>query len=88
VTGLAQVQLPPDTDLESVRRKLAHDLYYVRHLSPWMDARLLICTVIYAVGMPFRLVSRALRLPSSADIERSVRDLVPEAVPTRARLSA
>jgi lipopolysaccharide/colanic/teichoic acid biosynthesis glycosyltransferase len=27
VTGLAQVQLPPDTDLDSVRLKLAYDLY-------------------------------------------------------------
>src|SRR5262249_17904057 len=26
VTGLAQVQLPPDTDVESVRRKLAYDI--------------------------------------------------------------
>ena len=29
VTGLAQVQLAPDTDFESVRRKLAYDLYYI-----------------------------------------------------------
>ena len=29
VTGLAQVQQPPDTDLLSVRRKLNYDLYYV-----------------------------------------------------------
>ncbi len=30
VTGLAQVQLPPDSDLASVRRKLACDLYYAQ----------------------------------------------------------
>ena len=30
VTGLAQVQLPADTDLNSVRTKLAYDLYYLR----------------------------------------------------------
>ena len=34
VTGLAQVQLPPDTDLESVRRKVAYDLYYIERLQP------------------------------------------------------
>ena len=34
VTGLAQVQQPPDTDLASVRRKLNYDLYYVERLSP------------------------------------------------------
>src|SRR5439155_3872848 len=32
VTGLAQVQLPADTNIASVRRKLAYDLYYIRHV--------------------------------------------------------
>src|SRR5207249_3724628 len=67
VTGLAQVHLPPDTDLESVRRKLAHDLYYIRHLSPWLDLRLLACTAFYAVGIPFRMLSRALWIPVSSE---------------------
>src|SRR5262249_26206996 len=31
VTGLAQVQLPPDTDVAEVHRKLACDLYYLRN---------------------------------------------------------
>ena len=34
MTGLAQVQLPADTDLADVRRKLPYDLYYVRHANP------------------------------------------------------
>ncbi len=89
VTGLAQVQLPPDTDLESVRRKLAHDLYYIRHLSPWLDFRLLLCTAFYAIGVPFRILSRTLRVPASGEVERSMRDLVPEAPePVRPRLAA
>src|SRR5262249_44840203 len=44
VTGLAQVQLPADTDIASVRRKLAYDLYYVRRHGPWLDLRLIACT--------------------------------------------
>src|SRR5262249_56317768 len=48
VTGLAQVQLPADSNLASVRRKLAYDLYYVERLSPWLDRRLLACTAFYA----------------------------------------
>jgi lipopolysaccharide/colanic/teichoic acid biosynthesis glycosyltransferase len=88
VTGLAQVQLPPDTNLESVRRKLAHDLYYIRHLSPWLDFSLLLCTAFYALGVPFRILSRALRVPSSADIERGMRDVAPDAPASRPRLSA
>jgi lipopolysaccharide/colanic/teichoic acid biosynthesis glycosyltransferase len=88
VTGLAQVQLPPDTDLESVRRKLAHDLYYIRHLSPWLDLRLLGCTVFYALGIPFRVLSRALGVPASSEIERSMRDVIPEATTPRGRMSS
>jgi len=85
VTGLAQVQLPPDTDIDSVRRKLAHDLYYVRHLSPWMDVRLIACTAFYAMGVPYWLIARCLGLPVSSEIERSVRDLVSEAAPLASR---
>ena len=62
------MQLPPDTDLESVRRKLAHDLYYIRCLSPWLDLRLLMCTAFYALGVPFRVLSRTLCVPASSDI--------------------
>jgi lipopolysaccharide/colanic/teichoic acid biosynthesis glycosyltransferase len=87
VTGLAQVQLPPDTDVDSVRKKLSHDLYYIRHLSPWLDAKLLLCTLFYAAGIPFRVLSRLLGVPVSAEIERATRDLVPESMP-RTRLSA
>ena len=88
VTGLAQVLLPPDTDIESVRRKLAHDLYYVRRLSPWMDLRLLVGTAFYAIGLPFGIVGRLLGLPTSTVIERATRDLVPDAPLHRPRPAA
>src|SRR5262249_2587991 len=87
VTGLAQVQLPPDTDVESVRKKLAHDLYYVRHLSPWLDVKLVICTAFYAAGVPFRVLSRVLGVPASEQIERATRDVAPAEAP-RMRMSA
>ena len=32
ITGLAQVQLPPDEDLDSVARKVAYDVYYVERI--------------------------------------------------------
>ncbi|MGQ9576762.1 MAG: sugar transferase [Thermoguttaceae bacterium] len=44
VTGLAQLNLPPDTDLDSVRRKLALDLEYARRMGPMFDTRVLLCT--------------------------------------------
>lgn len=51
VTGLAQVNLEPDTDAESVRRKLLLDVEYIRHGSLWMDVRLLLCTFIHMLGI-------------------------------------
>jgi lipopolysaccharide/colanic/teichoic acid biosynthesis glycosyltransferase len=60
VSGLAQVQLPPDTDIPGVRRKLAHDLYYIRHFSGWLDLRILACTVLHLSGIPCHKLCRAL----------------------------
>ena len=88
VTGLAQVQLPPDSDLTSVRRKLGHDLYYIRHLSPWLDVRLLFCTGFYALGIPFRLLSKVLGIPDSEHVERTMSDVLGEGRLARLRLSA
>lgn len=71
VTGLAQVQLPADTDLTSVRRKLAHDLYYVQRCGPWMDLRILICTACYLVGIPFAASGKVLGLPAGEPVQRA-----------------
>src|SRR5262245_48106883 len=40
VTGLAQIQLPADTDVESVRTKLVLDRHYVENASLWLDLRI------------------------------------------------
>jgi lipopolysaccharide/colanic/teichoic acid biosynthesis glycosyltransferase len=70
LTGLAQVQLPPDTDLESVRRKLAYDLHYLRHRGPWLDLRLLIATALRVVGVPAAVTCPVLRIPDHKVVER------------------
>jgi lipopolysaccharide/colanic/teichoic acid biosynthesis glycosyltransferase len=91
VTGLAQVQLPPDTDLDSVRRKLAHDLYYIEQFSPLLDLKLFICTGFYALGIPFHVLSTLLGVPASVGVERAMKDVVgetPVAAPTRPRMAA
>jgi lipopolysaccharide/colanic/teichoic acid biosynthesis glycosyltransferase len=88
VTGLAQVQLPPDSDVISVRRKLAHDLYYIRHLSPWLDLRLLCCTAFYALGLPFGVAGKLLGLPDGDAVEESMSDVLEDLPAPRARLSA
>jgi lipopolysaccharide/colanic/teichoic acid biosynthesis glycosyltransferase len=73
ITGLAAIQLPPDTDVESVRRKLAHDLYYIAHLSWWLDVRILASTALGALGVPYRVRQFLLRLPGREVVERSFR---------------
>jgi lipopolysaccharide/colanic/teichoic acid biosynthesis glycosyltransferase len=87
VTGLAQVQLPPDSDLSTVRRKLAHDLWYVQSLGPWLDLRLLVCTACYAVGIPFGIAGRLLGLPDRDTVETAMRPHLGEP-PARTRMSA
>jgi lipopolysaccharide/colanic/teichoic acid biosynthesis glycosyltransferase len=63
LTGLAQVQQPPDTGLESVRRKLAYDVYYIEHMSHWLDLRLVIGTALKCLGVPFAGIGWILQLP-------------------------
>jgi lipopolysaccharide/colanic/teichoic acid biosynthesis glycosyltransferase len=75
ITGLAQVRLPPDTDLGSVRRKLAYDLYYIRNLDPWLDLRLALCTGLSLFGIPFFVSCRFLGLPGGAAVEQAYRAL-------------
>jgi lipopolysaccharide/colanic/teichoic acid biosynthesis glycosyltransferase len=63
VTGLAQVQLPPDTDLTSVRYKVVYDLYYVQHQGLLLDLRLILATVLKTVGAGPRLLRWVFLLP-------------------------
>lgn len=69
ITGLAQVQLSPDTDLESVRRKLRYDLYAIEHLSVWLDFRILVATALHAVGVSYSLLSRLRIVPGPKQVE-------------------
>lgn len=66
VTGLAQVNLPADSDLHGVRKKLALDLEYVHEANFWLDIRILICTAGRMIRFPLRRIlglRRELRLP-------------------------
>lgn len=79
ITGLAQVNLPPASDVASVRRKLAHDLYYLYQANPWLDLRILICTAFSSMGLPFwclRPMHRALHMPTSEMIEDTYEHLI------------
>jgi lipopolysaccharide/colanic/teichoic acid biosynthesis glycosyltransferase len=50
ITGLAQVELPYDQNLDDVRRKVALDLEYVRHRSPLQDLRIMVRTPMVMLG--------------------------------------
>ena len=78
VTGLAQVQLPPDSNLASVRRKLAFDLYYVQHAGPWLDFRIVIGTCLHMFGVSDEIFTRFLGLPRGHRIEDAYEELVAE----------
>jgi lipopolysaccharide/colanic/teichoic acid biosynthesis glycosyltransferase len=51
ITGLAQINLPPDTDLDSVRRKLVLDCEYIRDATFFLDCRIFICTLLRMFGI-------------------------------------
>jgi lipopolysaccharide/colanic/teichoic acid biosynthesis glycosyltransferase len=75
ITGLAQLQLPPDTNLESVRRKLVFDLYYVHTFSMGLDIAILLCTLFYLLKVPFALASRLLGVPDARAVGLGQGDL-------------
>jgi lipopolysaccharide/colanic/teichoic acid biosynthesis glycosyltransferase len=75
VTGIAQVQLPPDSDLESVRLKLAYDLHYVQHVGLWLDMRICAATFFKMVGIPFRALQAMFQFALRSTIEREYQAL-------------
>jgi len=64
LTGLAQVQIPPDVDVAGVRRKLACDLYYIESRGLWLDTRIMASTALKVIGVPCACSCRWLGIPS------------------------
>jgi lipopolysaccharide/colanic/teichoic acid biosynthesis glycosyltransferase len=89
VTGLAQVYLPPDTGIPSVRKKLQYDLYYIQRISAWMDLRLMMATALQAIGFPSEPVRWIFMLPAIQSIETPfdmITPLGPDITPARERI--
>lgn len=74
VTGLAQIQLPPDTDLQSVHRKVICDLYYIRNMNPLMDLRVILATASKVFGVPAHFRCSLFGVPTESAI-RAARNL-------------
>lgn len=75
VTGLAQLNLPPDTDLLSVQRKLVLDREYIEQAGPLLDLRLAVCTGFRVFKVPERWLLSLLGLRRSVTLPT-----IPEAV--------
>lgn len=85
ITGLAQVQLAPDSDLDSVRRKLRYDLHYIRHMSVWLDVRIAVATVLHMLGVSFDRLQCLGIVPGSDAVETPV---ARSEAPSRQRMAA
>jgi lipopolysaccharide/colanic/teichoic acid biosynthesis glycosyltransferase len=63
ITGFAQVHLPPDSCVRSVRNKLVYDLFYIRFGTWRMELFILLATGMKMFGLK-RLYYRAPRVPT------------------------
>ena len=80
VTGLAQMRLPADTDLEGVRKKLAHDLYYVREVSFLLDLRIAFSTAFFFAGAACAALCDALVRSYGRQVELGLDEVEPEEI--------
>jgi lipopolysaccharide/colanic/teichoic acid biosynthesis glycosyltransferase len=75
VTGLAQVQLPADTDVASVRGKVAYDLQYLWQASLWLDLRIMVATGFKVFGASFEFMQKWFALPPRSLVDRHYQGL-------------
>jgi lipopolysaccharide/colanic/teichoic acid biosynthesis glycosyltransferase len=69
ITGFAQIQLPPDTDIESVQIKLAYDLHYVNGLGFWLDLAIYLGTFGKLIGLSYTAIRSVCRFPDRGEID-------------------
>lgn len=68
MTGLAQIQHPADSTLDSARQKQLFDLTYIRLASFSLDVRVLWGTVWYLFKIPYSLVRKLAALPPVSSV--------------------
>jgi len=66
ITGFAQVHLPPDSSILTVKNKLIYDRFYISRLGLRMDVYCLACTLLKVVGLK-KLYQRSPRRPAGSD---------------------
>ena len=82
ITGLAQVNLPPDVDINCVRRKLVLDLEYVQQANCSLDLRLLAYSCLRILRMPEHMLIRLLQLHREVTVPTLLADDEPFILPT------
>jgi len=75
VTGLAQIQLPPDTDFDSVRIKLAYDIHYVKTMTFVADFKICWATAFKVLGLHFEKIRAIFGFASPEQIDADYRNL-------------
>jgi lipopolysaccharide/colanic/teichoic acid biosynthesis glycosyltransferase len=81
ITGFAQLQLPPDSDLDSVRIKLAYDLHYLRNLGLRFDLWIYVGTFFKLIGLTYETIRPLCRFPKRETVEGEYEKLSVAALP-------
>ncbi|MCG8650647.1 MAG: sugar transferase, partial [Pirellulales bacterium] len=62
ITGLAQINLPPDETFEDVQRKQVLDRHYIEAANAWLEFRILLATAMRMFGIKGETVMKSMRL--------------------------
>lgn len=62
ITGLAQINLPPDETMDDVRRKQVLDLHYIEHACLWLDTKMIFATALRLTGLSGETIIRMMKL--------------------------
>lgn len=81
ITGMAQIHLPPDTCLESVRDKLSFDLTYLNDGSLSLDFRVIVATALKVLPIGDRLTLSLVNIPTFLRNARQMREVICEYQP-------
>jgi lipopolysaccharide/colanic/teichoic acid biosynthesis glycosyltransferase len=80
LTGLAQVQQAPDSNLYDVHCKLNYDLHYIQNMNLWLDLRIMFATWFYIAGIKSERIAKLFGFPGTdlhCEIDESLIELKP-----------
>ena len=76
ITGFAQLQLPPDSDFDSVRAKLAYDLHYIVNVGFLFDAAIYLGTLFKLIGLTYATIRPLCGFPKREVVEQEYEKLI------------